>query len=82
MTETGLLSAKAKAKLKNQLRFENYAPQRLRIRDKKQKIIPFQFNKAQLLINEIRAWVKERGYPERYIFLKARQKGISFVFCL
>ena len=60
--------------------FQQYAIKFLFIKDKKQQIIPFQFNKSQLIIEEVRAYCKKHNLLERYIILKARQKGISTYF--
>lgn len=75
-----ILSLQGRQKLKEKLRFHNYATNYLRIKDKKAQLIPFQFNKAQLVIEEVRQWILDQGLPERYIILKARQKGISTYF--
>lgn len=57
-----------------------YASKFLKIKDKNQQIVPFKFNKSQLIIEEVRAYCQKYGLLERYIILKARQKGISTYF--
>jgi hypothetical protein len=57
--------------------FGYYAEAYLKIKNKASAIVPFEFNKAQLVIERVREWVRANGFLERYIILKARQKGIS-----
>jgi hypothetical protein len=57
--------------------FKAYAESFLKIKGKGGSLIDFRFNKSQLIIEDIRKWVIKNGYSERYIILKARQKGIS-----
>lgn len=54
-----------------------YARNYLKVKAKDTKIVLFQFNEAQAIIERVRAWVREHGYLERYLFLKVRQKGVS-----
>ena len=49
----------------------------LKIRNKKQQLVPFEVNKAQILFNEIVDRDTKAGKPHRYIILKARQLGMS-----
>lgn len=57
--------------------FAYYAENYLNIKNKAGQIVPFAFNQAQLVIEKVREWVRSNNYLERYIILKARQKGIS-----
>lgn len=49
----------------------------LKIRNKKQKLVPFVFNDAQNKLNDIICEDKKNCKPLRYIILKARQLGMS-----
>lgn len=57
--------------------YYNYARNYLKVKDKHTKVVLFEFNEAQTIIEKVRAWVREHGLLERYLFLKARQKGVS-----
>ena len=49
----------------------------LKIRNKKQQLVSFEVNKAQMMFNEIVEQDRKAGIPLRYIILKARQLGMS-----
>lgn len=57
--------------------FKWYSERFLKIRDKKQKLIDFKLNKAQLKFLDIIEQDKKNDKPGRYIILKARQLGFS-----
>ena len=59
------------------LNFKEYSKRFLKIKDKNSKIIPFELNTSQKIIEQVRSWCRSNGYLERYLILKARQKGIS-----
>jgi hypothetical protein len=69
--------ATEKDKPAEELSYRKYAKKYLKIRDKNKNVIPFEFNKAQEIVEKVRVWMKKRGYLERYLNLKARQKGLS-----
>lgn len=49
----------------------------LKIRNKNSKLVPFQFNSAQLILNERLRHCEKNKIPKKFIILKARQMGIS-----
>lgn len=57
--------------------FAWYSEKFLKIRDKKGKLVPFQLNDAQLILERVDRFCTENGILRRYIILKARQMGIS-----
>lgn len=65
-------------KVRNDRRF--YIENFLKIRNKKAKLVPFIFNNAQTIFNDLVNKNKLDKRPHRYIILKARQMGIS-TFC-
>lgn len=62
-------------KIKND--FPWYSETFLKIRDKKSKLINFQLNEAQIMVEALDKYCKDHGIMRRYIILKARQMGMS-----
>lgn len=57
--------------------FREFAPRFLKIKDEFGRIIPLEFNSAQLRVLRIIEEIWASGKPLRLIILKARQEGIS-----
>lgn len=57
--------------------YEHYALNYLKVKDKYTKLVPFRFNRTQEIIEKVRSYVRKNKLLERYLFLKARQKGVS-----
>lgn len=59
--------------INTKLYIENY----LKIRDKRQKVVPFRFNGVQQRLYDTIKQIRKRNAPVRIIILKARQMGFS-----
>jgi len=57
--------------------YRRYALNFLVLRNKRSELVPFKFNKTQEILDWIRGYARDNGLLERYLILKARQKGIS-----
>lgn len=57
--------------------FPWYAENFLKIRNKKNQLIPFQLNESQIKVEAVDKYCRENNIFRRYIILKARQEGMS-----
>lgn len=60
-----------------QARFRDYARNFLYIEDKRNGIVPFELNDAQLIVDDIIERLVAEGRPVRCLILKGRQQGMS-----